>query len=76
MTNVEPVPDQPGPTCGVTQVGGTGIEWVCIRPVHAKVYTRRRGRKGEPIFNANPSADQHYMVPRYPGRGAHPGGTQ
>lgn len=52
--------------CGVTIIGGSGIEWICIRPVHAKIYYRHKNRK--PIYSENPTADQHYMVPRWPNR--------
>lgn len=58
--------------CGVTTMGATGIEWICIKPAHAKIYTRRSGdrthKKGEVIFSDSPQADQHYFVNRYPYR--------
>jgi hypothetical protein len=79
MTGPQLVEDQraqePG-ICGVTTIGGTGIEWVCVRSVHAKVYQRRTGdrthHRGEPIYQDGGKADQHVFVPRYPGRGIHP----
>jgi hypothetical protein len=52
--------------CGVTRIGGTGIEWVCIRQVHAKVYNRHKN--GAPIYNDNPKTEQHYFVPKWPHR--------
>lgn len=51
--------------CGVTRTTG-GIEWICIREVHAEVY-RRRTRVGE-VFESNPGVDRHYYVNRYPWR--------
>ena len=62
--------------CGVTRLGGTGIEWICVRPVHAKVYKRKDGRT---FFSENYTADQHYFVRRYPNRsidGAVPSPTE
>jgi hypothetical protein len=52
--------------CGITCIGGSGIEWVCIRQVHAKVYNRHKN--GAPIYDNNRRADQHYFVPRWPNR--------
>jgi hypothetical protein len=50
--------------CRAMTIGGTGIEWVCIKLVHApddgKIYGARRG--------VIPTADRHYYVPRYPNR--------
>lgn len=58
--------------CGVVRVGATGIEWICVRPVHAQVYVRRtsgqRYVRGDPKFSTNPSVDQHYFQRRYPNR--------
>lgn len=58
--------------CGVTTVGGSGIEWICVNPVHGETYMRkssdRHHRKGELIFSNNPKADQHFMVRRWPNR--------
>lgn len=58
--------------CGVTTVGGTGIEWVCIRQVHGAVYTRNRGdrnhRKGDVIYSTTPNSERHYYVPKWPNR--------
>lgn len=50
-------------TCRVTTVTGSGREWICIKPVHAKMYRRKDGRMMEDL---NPNADRHYFVPRYP----------
>lgn len=64
----EDIPDPrtlvPG-ICGVTSVGGLGIEWICIKKVHAKIY---HNRKGGIIYDNNKNADRHYMVNRYPNR--------
>lgn len=80
MTTTAPAP-APEPEdrrpCGVVRIGGTGLEWVCIRPVHAKVYVRRQGRRaGDPIFPSGTDrlgralqADRHLFVRRYPERG-------
>lgn len=58
--------------CRVTRVGPTGIEWICIKPVHAKIYYRKVGdkshKKGDRIYANNPQVDYHYMVNRWPGR--------
>lgn len=48
--------------CGVTQVGSLGIEWVCVKKVHAKIYFRRNGKMFE---DTRPNADRHYFVPRW-----------
>lgn len=53
--------------CGIVRIGGTGIEWVCIRGVHAKWADRHRpavDSRGNPA-----QAERHYMVRRYPNRG-------
>jgi hypothetical protein len=58
--------------CGVTFIGSTGIEWVCIAHVHAKAYVRKssdaRHLKGSLIFNNNRRVDAHYFVNRWPNR--------
>lgn len=58
--------------CGVTHIGCTGIEWICVIPPHAKVYNRRTSskthKKGDLIFNTNKKVDQHYFVNRWPNR--------
>lgn len=58
--------------CGVTFIGSTGIEWICVKKVHAKVYTRNTSgygyRKGDPIFSSSRTADSHYFVNRWPNR--------
>lgn len=58
--------------CRVTKIGPTGIEWICVKPVHDKVYYRRTSdrnhRKGDPIFSNNPSVDRHVFVNRWPNR--------
>lgn len=55
--------------CGVTTLGGTGLEWVCIKAPHGKVYTRNTPspghHRGDPIYSAA-GADAHYFVRRYP----------
>lgn len=51
--------------CGVTFIGATGIEWICIKEVHAKIYT---SRKGKVVYDTNPNADRHYFVNRWPNR--------
>lgn len=52
--------------CRVVKMVGPH-EFICIRKVHAKVYSRVRSTPvGAPIFADNPSVDQHYMVRRYP----------
>lgn len=65
---MEAVPDpraEKEDICGVTWIGGTGIEWICINPVHDKVYKTKRG---EYTPSTSPKVHQHYMVPRYPMR--------
>ena len=54
--------------CKVSYVGPTGIVWVCVKKVHAKVYYRgkRSKRAGEMIFENNPGVDKHYFVNKYP----------
>ncbi len=55
--------------CGVTTTGALGIEWICVKEPHAKIYTRRSGlRRGAPIFSDNPQGDYHYFVNRWPNR--------
>lgn len=53
-------------TCGVTTIGGTGIEWICIKKVHAKWEDRHRA----PVDSrGNPAqSERHYFVRRYPNR--------
>jgi hypothetical protein len=62
------------PICGVISIGGTGLEWICIKPIHGEVYKRRtsgqRYSKGDPFYSTNPSVDQHYFVRRYQNRNA------
>lgn len=55
---VDPRTERPG-ICGVVQVGATGIEWVCIKEVHATEDDVRQGRE---------KADRHYFVNRWPNR--------
>lgn len=71
-TDEDPRAQQPG-ACRATTIGGTGIEWICIRPVHAKIYYRHSN--GAPIFPSGSQhdgrplqADRHLFVPRYPMR--------
>lgn len=54
---------EPG-ICGVKQNTGT-IEWICVKPVHAKIY---QSRKGKMVYDNNPGADKHYFVNRFPNR--------
>ena len=58
--------------CGVTFIGGSGIEWICIEKVHAEIYYRkssdRTHRKGALIYSEGFRADQHYFVNRWPNR--------
>lgn len=72
MNDNEEHPDVTRDICGVIHVGGLGIEWICVREVHAKVYIRRkttkRNHKGDLIYSNNPVADKHYMVARWPNR--------
>lgn len=51
--------------CRLTFIGATGIEWICIRKVHYKIY---KGKKNRYIPSNNPNVDRHYWVPRYPNR--------
>lgn len=51
--------------CGVTRTGPTGIEWICVKKVHAKIY---QGRNGKMVYDNNPGADRHFYVNRYPNR--------
>lgn len=64
--------------CGVTRIGATGIEWICIKEPHDKEY-KRHSRPGysygtgahpeyaNPMVRA-PQAERHYMVNRWPNR--------
>lgn len=58
--------------CGVTIMGASGIEWICIRKVHQIVYHRRVSdrshTRGDMVFAENPNSAFHYVVPRWPGR--------
>jgi hypothetical protein len=56
--------DEIKPKCGVTRRIGR-FEWICIKPVHATIYSRRRGGIA---FENNPGVDKHYFVNRYPNR--------
>ena len=51
--------------CRVTNVDISGREWMCRRPVHAKLYRRRNGQT---VYDSNPTADKHWFIPRYPYR--------
>lgn len=66
MSEADPRAEKDG-ICGVEIIGGTGIVWICIKKVHAKVYERHGVRRGEMIFSAQ-GADSHYMVPKWPNR--------
>ena len=50
--------------CRVTEIGGTGIEWICIKKVHSKQY-KRKGRYG---VTWSLGSEHHYFVRRYPDR--------
>ena len=67
----DPRTEAPG-ICGATRIGSTGIEWVCIKPVHGTAYTRKRGdrthRAGDLIINDTRTSVAHYMVNRWPNR--------
>lgn len=62
--------------CGITFVGSTGIEWVCIAKPHDEGY-RRKTRSGEAfgtgshpergIYGA-PKSERHHMVNKWPNR--------
>lgn len=67
--------------CGVTKMGATGIEWVCVRKVHDRAYRRRStdsthqgevsgtGAHPERFGPASAApADRHYYVNRWPNR--------
>lgn len=58
--------------CGVTKIGSTGIEWICIKTPHAEIYERHSSSSTHPrgglIFSNNPKADAHYFVNRWPNR--------
>lgn len=58
--------------CGVTRIGPSGIEWICVKQVHGKVYERKTSgrtyKKGDPIFSESMSNFQHYFVNRWPNR--------
>lgn len=77
MSELEPDPRTEAPgICGVTYIGGTGLEWICIRPVHSKTYQRNNGdrthNKGDLIYQDGGAADQHYMVTRWKYRSRQP----
>lgn len=59
----------PGPICGETFVGSTGIEWVCVRPPHNHATMRvvRDERGVESLVEDTrsvPEYDRHRFVPR------------
>lgn len=64
--------------CGVTFIGSTGVEWICVKQVHNPEYTRNRpGRSGTRKVNGTGGwedrgivapADKHYFVNRWPNR--------
>jgi hypothetical protein len=54
-----------GNLCGVSFIGSTGIEWICIKPVHAKLRKRKNGRVE---LESNPEVDRHYYVNKWPNR--------
>lgn len=59
----DPLPPHPyterDDICGVTKTGATGIEWICIKEVHATEADIKAGRK---------RIDQHWFVRRWPNR--------
>lgn len=68
-------------SCGVSYIGPTGIEWVCVKPVHDTAYVRRsRDQRGSHVAYSTgshperrmgvqaPSSDRHYFVNRWPNR--------
>lgn len=72
--------------CGITYVGGTGLEWVCIKAPHDPEYRRRstdahhqgyvsgtNSHPERPPGVQAPPADRHYFVPRWPNRKADDG---
>lgn len=77
-------PRAKGEKCRAIYIGGTGIEWICIREPHNKGYKRRTGdlthRRGEIVYGTGAhldgpdrggraaTADQHYFVNRWPNR--------
>ncbi len=69
---MEEDPRLEGDICGITHVGPQGIEWICARKPHGKIYTRNkssnRHRKGDFIFSNNPQVDAHYFINRWPNR--------
>lgn len=52
--------------CGVTIIGSTGIEWICINKPHSIEYVRHS--KGTFFETNNPVRERHYMVNRWPYR--------
>lgn len=51
--------------CGVTFTGSTGIEWVCVKDTHQKIYPDKRyGFR----LQDNPSVHRHYFVNKWPHR--------
>lgn len=64
--------------CGVTFIGSTGIEWICVKPVHNPEYTRKSpNRNGGRKINGTGGwedrgivapADKHYFANRWPNR--------
>lgn len=76
----DPRTEEPG-ICGISYVGATGIEWVCIAKVHDQGYKRKStdphhkgyaygtGSHPERYFTLQaPPAERHYFVVRYPHR--------
>lgn len=55
--------------CGVEQVIN-GKTWICVKPVHDAMYTRKKGdrthRVGEPVMSNSHVVEQHYFVRKRP----------
>ena len=62
-------PRTEGLICGVTKQTQRH-EWICIKPPHADVYTRKtkNQRRGDLVFSNNPKADKHHFINRWPNR--------
>lgn len=49
--------------CGVTQIGASGIEWICVMPFHGKVV-----KQGKVIVERVPAESGHHFINRWPNR--------
>lgn len=53
---------KPKDICGLIKTVN-GREWICIKAVHDKAYTRKNGTE---FMSNNPDVNKHYFVRRFP----------